>query len=159
VDLKKEKIFKVRKANIKDAKFTFNLFNENVSNKKFFTKKKINFNDHLKWYENRIKKKFFYICYAKERIGFLRLENISKKDLSVSIAIGRKYQNKNYGKNFFEEILDKKIIKKYNIWAFIKSKNLASNKFFKTLGFKKRKENKYRKEKYLKIFCKAKSER
>ena len=48
---------KMRKASIKDAIFFYELRNEKSARNNFFNKKNIKYNDHLKWYKKKIKKK------------------------------------------------------------------------------------------------------
>ena len=79
--LAKTKSFKIRQTKIKDAIFLIKLFNINVKKGNFFTKKQIPLNNHLYWLKNRLKEKNFYIIYDKENIGYIRLDNISKKNL------------------------------------------------------------------------------
>ena len=69
---------KIRKASIKDAIFFFELRNEKSARKNFFSKKNIKYNDHLKWYKKKIKKKnaIFLVAYTNnsKKIGTVRYE-------------------------------------------------------------------------------------
>lgn len=134
---------KLRLAQNKDLKFIFNLYNQNILEKKFFSKKKVHFNDHKDWFKKNIKQKKFFICLLKDKIGYVRFEKIDKKNLSVSIAIKKKYKRKGYGRAMLIKALNKKSISGFNVFAYIKSKNLISKKFFLNFGFKLVKKNRY----------------
>tara|TARA_B100001093_G_C26757365_1_gene984049 strand:+ start:15 stop:437 length:423 start_codon:yes stop_codon:yes gene_type:complete len=134
---------KLRLAQNKDLKFIFNLYNQNILEKNFFSKKKIQFNEHKDWFKKNIKEKRFFICLIKNKVGYVRFEKIDKKNLSVSIAVKKKYKRKGYGKTMLIKALNKKTISKFNIFANIKSKNLISKKFFLNSGFKLVRKNKF----------------
>ena len=69
---------KIRKASIKDAIFFYELRNEKSARNNFFNKKNIKYNDHLKWYKKKIKKKNAIFLVAlinnSEKIGTVRYE-------------------------------------------------------------------------------------
>ena len=134
---------KLRLAQNKDLKFIFNLYNQNIIEKKFFSKKKIHFNENKDWFKETIKEKKFFVSLLKDKIGYVRFEKIDKKNLSVSIAIKNKYKRKGYGRAMLIKALNKKSISKFNIFAYVKSKNFISKKFFLNSGFKLVKKNKY----------------
>ena len=68
---------------------------------------------------------------------------VAKKNLSISIAIKKKYKRKGFGKQMLVKTLKKKKISKFNIIAIIKKQNLVSKKFFLDSGFKFFKKNIY----------------
>ena len=136
---------KLKLACNKDIKFTFELYNENVLENKFFTRKQINFFDHSKWFENKIREKFFFICSTDKKIGYIRFDKIKKKNLSVSIAVKKQYQRRGYGQNMLIKALKKNKISQQNVWAIVKNKNLTSKKFFLKLGFKYMGNNRFMK--------------
>lgn len=135
--------FSLRLANLKDARFIFNLFNENVEKKKFFSKKKVSFSDHKLWFKNKLKEKMLFICSYKYRIGYIRFDYLSKKSLSVSIAIKDKFKKKGYAKIILKKTLSKNKINKKDIYAFVRSNNIPSKKFFLSCGFKLSNKNVY----------------
>ena len=134
---------KLRLAQNKDLKFIFNLYNQNILEKNFFSKKKVHFNEHKDWIKKNIREKKFYVCLLKDKIGYVRFEKIDKKNLSVSIAIKEKYKRKGYGRAMLIKALNKKTISRFNVFAIIKNKNFISKKFFLNSGFKLVKKNKY----------------
>lgn len=140
---KKQK-FSLRAPRNEDIHFLFNLYNQNVLEKKFFSLKKVSLKEHKTWFDNKIKDKMFYICLKDNRkLGYVRFDKIDAKNLSVSIAIKKEFQRKGYGKKMLSKILNKKELKKYNIWAYTLNKNITSKKFFLNLGFKFFKENQF----------------
>lgn len=134
---------KIRYANIKDSNFILRLHNQNVLRGNFFSKKKTILKDHKIWFANKIKEKMLFVCLLKNKIGYIRFDYIDKKNLSVSVAIKDKFKRKGYGRLMLIKTLKKVTISKFNIIAIIKNKNLASRKFFLTLGFKPVKKNIY----------------
>lgn len=141
----KKKITKIKLRLIRreDLKFVYQLYNNNVLEKKFFSNKTVSFKDHKKWFEKQFKQKFFFICTKKVKIGYVRFERITRKNLSVSIAVNKKYLRKGYGKIMLSKSLNKKKISRYNVLALIKKNNLTSKKFFLDSGFKFIKNNRY----------------
>lgn len=136
-----KKLIRLRLANITDLRFVFNLYNENIKDKKTFSRKKVLFTEHKKWFLNKIKLKMFFICIYKKKVGYIRYDNLSKRKLSISIAIKKDYKRKGFGRIMFEKSFKKKKIKKFKIVAMVKQNNLPSIKFFKKLGFLKIQKN------------------
>lgn len=134
---------KIRLAKRKDSRFIFQIYNENILNKNFFSKKKINYKEHKIWFENKIKEKLIFICSYKIRIGYIRYDFFKKKKLSISIAIKDKFKRYGFGKIMLKKTLSYKKIAKNDVYAFVKKNNLSSKKFFMNCGFKKIKNNAY----------------
>lgn len=134
---------KLRLAKFQDLKFVFNLYNKNVLEKKFFSLKKVSLNEHKIWFKKKINEKMFYVCSLKERIGYIRFDKTNVNNLTISIAIIRRYKKKGYGKHMLIKALKKKRILNYNVWANVKRNNYTSKKFFLSAGFKLVKNNKY----------------
>ena len=85
----------------------------------------------------------FYIGLLKNRVGYIRFDKINEKNLSVSIAIARKYKRKGYGTKILLTALNKEKISKFNVLAKIKKGNLISKNFFLNSGFKFLKDQYY----------------
>jgi spore coat polysaccharide biosynthesis protein SpsF len=134
---------KIRKASIKDAIFFYELRNEKSARNNFFNKKNIKYNDHLKWYKKKIKKKNAIFLVAlinnSEKIGTVRYET-EKIFTNISINISKKFRNLGYGSKIIknsEKFLKQKLI----IISRIKSNNKASIKIFKKNNYKVIKNN------------------
>ena len=134
---------KIRKASIKDAIFFYELRNEKSARNNFFNKKNIKYNDHLKWYKKKIKKKnaIFLVALSNnsEKIGTVRYET-EKIFTNISINISKKFRNLGYGSKIIknsEKFLKKKLI----IISRIKNNNKASIKIFAKNNYKVIKNN------------------
>jgi RimJ/RimL family protein N-acetyltransferase len=128
----------IRKALVKDARFFYELRNEKTARKNFFDTKDIKYNDHLKWYKNKLKKKnvIFLVALisASKKIGTIRYET-DKIFTDISINISKEFRNHGYGSKIIklsEKFLKKKII----IISRIKNKNKVSVKIFKKNNYK-----------------------
>jgi spore coat polysaccharide biosynthesis protein SpsF len=129
---------KIKKASIKDAVFFYELRNEKSARENFFNKKNIKYNDHLKWYKKKLKKKnaIFLVAITNnsEKIGIVRYET-EKIFTNISINISKKFRNLGYGSKIIkksEKFLKKKLI----IISRIKNKNKVSVKIFKKNNYK-----------------------
>ena len=147
-----QKIFKKKLlldyADNSDLKFVFNLYNKNVKENNFFSKKIVNFKDHSKWYKKKIRDKLFFICkyqnkIYKKKIGYIRYDILDKKNISVSIAVIDQYKRFGIGRFMLTKTLKLKKLSQNNIIASIKNNNFSSKKFFLSLKFKLIKNNKY----------------
>ena len=134
---------KIRYANITDLHFTKRLYNQNVLERKTFSKKIVSLNEHKIWFINKINEKMLFICSFKDKVGYVRYDYINKNSLSVSIAIKEKYKRKGFGKQMLMKTLKRKKISNFNIIASIKKENLISKNFFLDSGFKFLKKNIY----------------
>lgn len=131
----------LKKVTIKESKFIFNIYINLLKKGATISKKKINFNNHNEWLINFLKlKNIFYVIKKKNvKIGYFRLEKKSQ-NYEISIALRPKYQNKGIGQKVFESVTKKHKI--YSIISKINKKNYQSQKFFKSLKFKKYYETK-----------------
>ena len=90
---------KIRQANIKDAKFIFELKNDLLSRRYSLDTKQIDFKGHLQWFKKKlnIKKDKIFIVYKdslkKNKISYIRFDKNSLFT-RVSIAIDRKFRKK-----------------------------------------------------------------
>jgi spore coat polysaccharide biosynthesis protein SpsF len=134
---------KIRKASIKDAIFFYELRNEKSARKNFFNTRNIKYNEHLKWYKKKIKKKNAIFLVAStnnsEKIGTVRYET-EKMFTNISINISKKFRNLGYGSKIIknsEKFLKRKLI----IISRIKNNNKKSIKIFKMNNYKIIKNN------------------
>jgi spore coat polysaccharide biosynthesis protein SpsF len=134
---------KIRRASVKDAIFFYELRNEKAARKNFFNTKNIKYNDHLKWYKKKLKKKEVIFLVASinnsQKIATVRYET-EKIFTNISINISKKFRNLGYGSKIIknsEKFLKQKLI----IISRIKNKNKASIKIFKKNNYKVIKNN------------------
>ena len=135
---------KIKKASINDASFFYELRNEKSARKNFFNTKNIKYNDHLKWYEKKIKKKnaIFLVALSNnsEKIGTVRYET-NKIFTDISINISKKFRNLGFGSKIIKES-EKFLKKKTIIISRIRSNNKSSIKIFKRNNYNVIKNNK-----------------
>jgi UDP-2,4-diacetamido-2,4,6-trideoxy-beta-L-altropyranose hydrolase len=134
---------KIIKASVKDARFFYELRNEKTARKNFFNTKNIKYNDHLKWYKSKLKKKNIIFLVAlisdSKKIGTIRYER-DKIFTYISINVLKKFRNRGYGSKIIkksEKFLKKKLV----VISRIKNKNKASVKIFKKNNYKIIKNN------------------
>ena len=158
-------IYKIIKAKPSHSIFFYNLRNSKDIRTYSVNSNKINFNNHQKWFQNKINSKNYFLYLLTKNnnpIGYLRLKKI-QSCLYLSISFKNMFRNKGHGTIFLKKI-KKKFPKKVFIAEVLK-KNLRSFYFFKKNGyivFKKTKKtylmkttNKHKK--YLKIINKISS--
>jgi spore coat polysaccharide biosynthesis protein SpsF len=135
---------KIKKASINDGSFFYELRNEKSARKNSFNTKNIKYNDHLKWYKKKIKKKIAIFLVAlsnnSEKIGTVRYET-NKIFTDISINISKKFRNLGFGSKIIKES-EKFLKKKAIIISRIKSNNKSSIKIFKRNNYKVIKNNK-----------------
>jgi spore coat polysaccharide biosynthesis protein SpsF len=107
---------KIRRASVKDAIFFYELRNEKAARKNFFNTKNIKYNDHLKWYKKKLKKKEVIFLVASinnsQKIATVRYET-EKIFTNISINISKKFRNLGYGSKIIknsEKFLKQKLI-------------------------------------------------
>jgi hypothetical protein len=80
--------FQIRKASEKDARFFYELRNEKEARKNFFNTKNIKYNEHLKCYKNKLKKKniVFLVVLISDKKKIATVKNQNKKTKYVKPA-------------------------------------------------------------------------
>lgn len=122
---------------IKDFKFIRDIYQLNNSlhvRLNSINKKKFSYKSHEMWLKEMIiskTNKAFVLLDKKKFIGFIKYENVQKKNF-LSWAIKNKFRNKGYGKKILK-LLIRKFPKKYH--AKIKKKNIYSLKMCMSNGF------------------------
>ena len=128
--------FMIRLATINDMKKVFELSNDDVVRKNSTNQEKIKWEEHVKWYENRIKRteEPFYIVEAlnKEFIAQVRLDK--KNEHTISISISKDFRGKGLASKIIKRCSEES--GKKEIVAFVKEKNIASQKAFVKAGYK-----------------------
>lgn len=129
-------LLRIFDATKKDLLFFFNLRNKNYINSVSLDKSAINLDDHKKWFAYQInsKNRLYVIKKKNKKIGYLRLNYISKNLFEVSIAIIREFQKKNIG-TFALQLVERKNPEK-SFQAKVLNKNINSVNFFKKNNYK-----------------------
>ena len=133
--LKKNNLY-LRKATKKDMLFLYNIYNENVRKKNFFSKEKLKLTDHKIWFKKAIIKSLIFVCIKKYKIGYIRYDIFKNNHFKVSIAIKEIYKKRGFGRVLLEKSLKKINKKNFKVYAFIKKTNRVSKKFFLSCNFK-----------------------
>jgi len=127
----------------------FMIFNENIEYS-HLTKEPINYEEHSKWWDNIFDDEWIYLIKLEsEYIGYIRLtkkRTLLKDKHEISIALRKKYQKLGIGPYAYD-LFERKIKKQgvLEIIARTENNNLAGQKFFEKINFKKV-QVKYKKE-------------
>lgn len=141
VEYIRNKIFFIKLATGVDIKDVFNLSNDPVVRKNSFNSKPILFENHVKWYNNKIKdiNSAFYIIrnIDNEFISQVRLDREHENNWVISISIVDKFRGKGLGSIILKETIEKFMGNSHaeNIYAFIKKNNTSSVNSFQIAGF------------------------
>ena len=145
-DTNKEHKINLRKVKSEDIKEVFDLSNQDYVRLYSINKDKIEWADHVKWFNSVLEDKStaFYVVTDKIEsfLGQIRYK-IVQNSATVSISLSEKLK----GKGLSKEILSKSIKKIFdeeqsvkNIIAFVSEDNIASKKIFEGLNFKRHKD-------------------
>jgi RimJ/RimL family protein N-acetyltransferase len=135
---KRNDVIVLREASIKDKQLIFEWVNDEETRKNSFNNSKIDFSEHSKWYESKIKNEeyFFYIGEVENRpIGLVRFER-KESEAVIGVLLDKNFRGKGIAPILIKKACD--IFKSNNlsdISAYIKEENVASIKSFKKAGF------------------------
>jgi RimJ/RimL family protein N-acetyltransferase len=130
-----------RKTEVKDIKVYFNWINDPEVRSLSFNSKKINYNDHVNWFNSKINDKdcvmLIFYDYNSECVGQIRFQKDNKKEALISFSVDKNHRNKKYGSKilclgpkYFLQLNPTFIIKGY-----VKVENIRSQKVFENAGF------------------------
>lgn len=124
----------VKKFNYKhDIKFLYSLRNNIQVRNFFFSKKIVNYLNHLLWIRKAVKDNLIFIIYNnKKKIGFVRY-TINRNCYYISIANLPNFRKKGLMKKAV--LRSEKFLKKKIIFAEVLAYNKSSIKFFKSCGY------------------------
>tara|TARA_B100000780_G_scaffold273985_1_gene238356 strand:- start:1983 stop:2606 length:624 start_codon:yes stop_codon:yes gene_type:complete len=124
----------IKKTVKEDSKLFYQLRNDKLNRRFFFNSKKIEFDEHKKWFENNYSKNYYFTCfYNKKKIGYIRGDSLNDT-ISISITIDKKFRKKNIATKCFE-LFEKKIKVNSIIFAKVLNKNTNSSQFFEKNKF------------------------
>ena len=141
-NLNKHKV-NLRKANIKDAELLFNWVNEKEVRENSFKTNTIEWEDHIKYLENIVKKSSVFIFIAEIKnnpVGQIRFEKKHSNYL-IDYSVDRNYRGQGIGKKILIEgtsLIESTDYYPITFLAKVKSKNIASKIIFEKLGFNKK---------------------
>ena len=143
------KIISVSLAKIEDAKLLFKIHNASVKGGYFNSKNLIVYQDHIKWFKNKLKsdsKIYIGKNSAKKKFGYVRFDEIKSNIFEVSLGNLPSFYGKGLGSLMLEKSI-KKFKKKYKpkkIISAVKKFNERSAKCFLKNKFVKVKFDKKR---------------
>ncbi len=129
------KEFSIRLATVYDVKKVFELSNDNVVRANSINQEKIRWEDHVKWFEERIKKQDvpFYIVESLDGEFIAQVHFDKREEVTVSIGITEQFRGKGLASKIIEQCSRKTSLKK--IIAFVKKENFVSQKAFLKAGY------------------------
>lgn len=130
-----------------DCNLIFSLSNDSLVRSNSFNTKRIEYEEHCKWFEKTLtdKNTLFFLVFAdeseKEFIGQIRFKREREKsnECVISLSITEQSRGKHIAKEFLElgiNELQKDWKNIDTIIAEVKDENIASNKLFEKEGFK-----------------------
>ena len=138
---------KTRKANIRDLLIIYLWKNDKLSREMSRNNKEVHLLEHIMWFLKILKSKnnFLYLSYINnEKIGNVRFDriepSIKKNAYFVSINLNPKFRGKQLSKtilcNSIQEFSEETKLQSYLLIAEIRKVNQASQKIFRSIGFK-----------------------
>lgn len=120
----------------------YNWANDKEVRENSFSKEKINYEDHIRWFYNKLQSKglYLFIAYLENiPIGQVRLDFEDNSGI-ISYSISKEFRSKGYGKSLIvllESKLKEKDISFDKLIAYVKPDNISSQKVFEKLGYNK----------------------
>lgn len=128
----------LREATIHDEKLIYKWRNINELVYLSSNQKKVTLKEHKVWFRRKIEDlscKILIIQFKNIDIGLIRLDLENKINCKISIYIIPGYEGKGFGYTALSRVIDSgKIECKYYL-ANVQNSNIASQRFFKKLGF------------------------
>lgn len=131
-----------RRATIEDCDLLFEWANEPAVRQNSFNSEKIKYEDHVKWFENKISllNCLIFICEDEGKpVGQIRIEKEENQGL-INFSVDGNCRGKGYGKKMLEDIGEALIQEKSGVTELIgrvKPENTASRKAFEGAGYSK----------------------
>ena len=128
----------LRSINQKDVNLIYQWSNDPVTRQNSFNSDPINYEDHIKWFQNKLKDEnsTYYICEVNAiPAGLVRFDT-SGDITTIGILIDENFRGKKLAQEFLQASCRKFRQKSDNqIFAFIKKENIASLKSFQKADF------------------------
>lgn len=130
----------LRKANIEDSQFLFDLRNDPSAHKWFKNPNPVAEEEHQVWLLSVLKedssKHLFIIENENQRAGQLRIDKLNEKQAEIHISLAKEHRGKGLGTLALKEgILLAKELGFKELEAEVHQDNLASQGLFQKLGF------------------------
>lgn len=128
-------MFNIRLANENDIKKVFELSNDDLVRANSINKNKILWDDHVKWFNNRVKNidEPFYIAETPEGDFVAQIRFNKEEGFVISVSIDKNFRGRGFGAKIIEEAT--KELNNFPIIAYVKPDNIPSQKSFIKAGF------------------------
>lgn len=133
----------LRKANIDDCRFIFDLSNDPVVRANSFSTIEIKWEDHINWFKKQLNsdnKIFLIICEDDETsIGQVRFDVTGRNNAKISLSLLEKVRGRGLGSKVIRMSTKKTFseTKVERVEAWVKKDNAASLKTFEKSGYMK----------------------
>jgi RimJ/RimL family protein N-acetyltransferase len=134
---------KFRKATATDANLIYQWANDPGARSNSYSNKPIEYEDHLKWFNNKITDPnctiYIFLNENYAEIGMVRIEvsSLAEKDSTISIIIDAQHRGKGYAQQMIREAsIDFTDKTSCSITAYVFATNMASLKSFQQAGYK-----------------------
>lgn len=131
-----KKLLKLRPVSITDMKLIFDWSNETEVRNNSFNTNPIPWKEHKIWFANTIKDNniLFYVLTDtfNNNIGQIRVKFNENRQGTISFSIDKNYRKRGFGKEILKltEAKIKDIFQNFQLIAFVKPSNVASQKSF-----------------------------
>lgn len=138
---------KFRKANKNDCKLIFDWANQKEVRLNSIDNKAINWNDHKKWFQEKLnsKESQIFIFEGKSPIGQIRID-LNEGFYHIDYFVELSHRGKGYGKKMIDMLKRKN---KFPLKALVKESNIISSRVFISSGFKMIESKVINKNKYI----------
>ncbi len=132
---------KLRKGNLNDLDFLFNLRNEEAVRKVSFSSEPIDLDVHRNWLKKKLASNDSVLMIAQEDsrpIAQIRFDWINDSETQINIAVTEAFRGRGYGSEIIKQSsaeFFREFIKCKSIHAFIKPDNPASIHSFRKAGY------------------------
>ncbi len=130
-----------RKARVDDIKIYYKWINNPEVRIQSYNSSLVDFENHKNWFESKIKDELYFMLIFqnldKQKIGQVRIQKIGDKESLIGISVDENHRGNNHASRMLN-IASKYFLSlnsDFIINAFIKVKNLGSEKAFKKAGF------------------------
>ena len=137
----------IREAELDDCNLIYEWINDKETRNQSFSTETIPFTNHKNWLIAKLKQEDFYyfiVLYNNIPCGQIRF-SIDQNSATLSYLVAPDFRGNGFGKIIVEmgivKIKNREIAKQ--IIAFVRFNNIASNKIFRSLGFKESLANEY----------------
>lgn len=141
--LQQDQEITLRRATARDARFLYNLRNEETVRKASFRTNPVSWEDHIQWLQKKLAGNdsvIFIVKIGDISIGQIRFDSRGDTSADINIAISKKYRGKGYGskaiqsasKQFFAVSPSARGIR-----AHIKENNTSSCRAFEAAGYRR----------------------